>query len=135
MNEKSFHYKGKNFTMDWDEETKIVSIAVGGHHKKEDAEEFVGKFKEFIENFSDTPFKILVNGLNLSKSDHEARRVYTEYVRGNFKHGLAGSVALCSSNLFIRMVGKFVVSVAPSTKLRIFSKVEDGLKWLKSLPN
>ena len=131
MEEKG-HYKGKNFTMDWDPDNKIIYIVVSGYHKKEDAEEFTAKFRDFLNDFSSTPFKILVNGLELSKSDHEARRIYTKYVKGNFEHDLAGAVALCSKNLFIRMVGKFVVAVAPTTRLRIFDKVEDGFSWLKS---
>jgi hypothetical protein len=132
--ESEKHYKGKNFTMDWDGENKILSSNVSGYHRKEDAEEFVGKFKEFVKDLPATPLKILVNGFALSKSDHEARRIYTDYTKSYYKYR-PGIVALCSGNLFIRMVGKFVVAVAPNTKFRIFNKVEDGLKWLKSLPN
>ena len=85
--DKGFHYKGKNFTIDFDGGDEILFITVGGDHKKEDAQEFVGKFREFVEKFPGVKFKLLVNGLSLSKSDHEARRIYTNYVRGNFKKG------------------------------------------------
>ncbi|OGZ18991.1 MAG: hypothetical protein A2175_01540 [Candidatus Nealsonbacteria bacterium RBG_13_42_11] len=133
MEEKK-HYEGKRFTMDWDPETKIISVVIRGYHRKEDAEEFINKFTEFTDPLPHTALKIMVNGLKMSKSDSAARRMYVNYTKGRFKQR-PGVVALCSANLFIRMVGKFVVAVAPGTNFRVFDTPEKGLKWLKSLPN
>ena len=120
--------------MDWDSGTNIVSITVGGNHKGEDATELSKKFQEFVIDSTTAPFKILVNGSDSCKGDPESRRIHTEFIRKNFKKR-PGAVALCSSSLFIKMIGKFVITVAPNAKLRIFDKVEDGINWLKSLPN
>jgi hypothetical protein len=131
MNEKK-HYKGKNFTMDWDGESKIVSITVSGNHDKEDAKELSGKFAEFLSDYKAGPFKILVNGLDSCRSDFESRKIHADFIKKNFKHR-PGAVALCSSSLFIKMIGKFIITITPNAKLKVFDNIEEGLKWLEEV--
>lgn len=133
MAEEMFCYEGKKIVINWEQKDQILFIVLNGVHKKEDAEEFSLEFEKFLKKNPVDPLKILIDATQLTKSDHEARRIYTAFVK---KHKLTthGKVALCSANVFVTMVGKFVTIIAPKTiNFKTFKTVSQGLKWLKSL--
>jgi hypothetical protein len=131
--EETFYYKGKKFLMNWAPKDKIFFVAMKGVQKKEDANDFSLKLGEFLKKIPVDPFKILIDATQLIKSDHEARRIYTNFVKEH-KSITHGRVAMCSANVFATIVGKFITIIAPKNiNFKIFKTVNQGLKWLKSV--
>lgn len=130
--EEKFKYQGKKFLLEWNEENKILAINMGGSHNKEDAEDFGVGLKDFFGKKEKLSLlKILIDARKLEKSDHEARRLYAGIAKEAAKK-MKGKVALCSANVFVRMVGNFVVMAASGDiEMKIFSGPDEGLKWLK----
>ena len=132
MESKEFNYKGKNFSIRWDPKDQMIFIETWGKHDKAIAEMFMTKFGEFYKRFS-TPesAKILVENVKLIKTDHEARRAYTEQVK--IFPG-SGMIAVCGANTIIRIVCNFLLSnliKRKNTKVKFFTTSVEGLKWLK----
>lgn len=132
MESKEINYKGENFSIRWDQKDQIIFIETWGEHNKETAEIFMLKFREFYKKFP-TPesAKILVENVKLIKTDHEARRAYTEQVK--IFPG-SGMVAVCGASTIIRMVCNFLLNnliKRKNTKVKFFTTSEEGLKWLR----
>jgi hypothetical protein len=129
--EEKIEYQGENFTMSWDPEKETLFITTKGSHDEKDARDLVEKFSEILKKTTVNPLKILIEANKTLKSDHEARRIYSNFVKEARKNRNT-IIALCSANVFVRMVGKFIAVAAGSTmKFNLFANTEDGSRWLE----
>ena len=133
MDRKELQYKGEKYSLRWDSQERILFLKTWGAHNKEDAEEYVTKFDEFLGEFSEAELgliNILVDALGITKVDHQARRVYTKSTK---EHPQPANVAVCCGNIILRVMAGFITAVAAKrVNIKFFATVEDGIRWLKS---
>jgi hypothetical protein len=123
-------YTGEKFSIYWDSQEEILFVDMWGEHKKEDAEEYKAKFEEFANKIpSGKPIQILVDVSKQTKSDNEARKIYTEVS----KRPRSGNSAICGANIMVRVIAAFIATATNRKNIKVFAKKEEGLKWLKEI--
>jgi hypothetical protein len=129
MDTNELKHKGEKFSIHWDPNERILFTEMWGAHNKKDAEEYRAKFKEFLEKIPGTASVCQLYDLSKQKkTDHEARRIYTEIS----KYPRAGTSAICGANILIRVVTNFIATATGrKNSIKSFAAVEEGLKWLR----
>lgn len=129
MDEKEFNFKGKNSSFLWDSKNNILFIKLWGNIDAEAAEEFsVFDNKFFKEFFTGKSIKMLVDALDATSLNHEARRIFVGTIKG---FNVKTKVAVCCKNAVFRVIGFFIAAVAKNLiNILFFSDKEKALEWL-----
>lgn len=130
METKDFQYKGEQFSIRWDPKEEVIFSEVWGNHDKNDATEFMNNTNEIIKKFGIKIPYVLIDASRQKASDHEARRVYTKWLRDD---PMKSYSAICGGNTLIRIIINFIFTTTKNKRSKVFATLEEGLKWLKKM--
>lgn len=127
--EEELYYKGKNFTINLDNEKELVSIEVWGVHDGKDAEDFKSSIFKLLEDVAEIKRnKILLDCSNIKRVEHDARRIYTGLAK-ELSNG--PYIAIFGTNTIIGVVLDFVISASGREGVKFFKDKDKAINWLK----